>query len=153
MPTLARGKKGDPGPPGPPGSGGGGGGAADTFGGTNREAVDLPAGTPVSVHPSGLGFLRASAADNSRNAVGLLAADAAAGAATEATLGGVVTLDDWSAVAGAATLSPRAVYFVGVTPGTLTSTPPSAAGNVVQAAGVAVGPYSLDLSVNPPILL
>jgi hypothetical protein len=152
MPTLARGRKGDPGPPGPPGSGGGGG-TADTFGGNNQEAVGLPAGTPVCVHPTGSGFLRASAADNLRNAVGLLASDAAAGAATEATLGGVVTLDDWTAVAGTTTLAPRAVYFVGVTPGTLTNTPPSAAGNVVQAAGVAVGPYSLDLTIAPPILL
>lgn len=113
MPTLALGLQG------PPGPSGGGGGAADAFGGNNREAIDLPAGTPVSVHPSGSGFLRACAGDNSRNCVGLLPADAAAGAATSATLGGVVTLSDWTAVTGSALLAARAIYFLGVTTGTL----------------------------------
>lgn len=79
--------------------------------------------------------------------------DTPPGFAATLTVSGVVTAADWTAVVGSPALSPRAVYYLGVTPGTLTTSPPALTGQVVQAVGRAVGPHDLDVNITEPILL
>lgn len=130
------------GPPGVPGAG-----AAVGYEAENRDAATLPAGTPVAVHPTGTGIVRADATTTHRPAVGLLLAATAVGFAGTVQVAGVVTLGDWTAVTGTATLA-RGVYFLGTTPGTLTLVPPTAGGAIVQPVGRAVSPEAMDVSIH-----
>lgn len=137
------------GPPGPPGTGGGGGAAS--YSAENKTAGTLPAGTPVAVHSTGAGVIAADATA-APPCVGLLLADTAAGHAGDVQTAGPLTLADWTAATGAASLTARAVYFLAAGGG-LTTAAPATPGQRMQAVGRAVAPDTLDVTVFPPILL
>lgn len=135
------------GPPGPPGSGGDG---ATDFDGEDKSAGGLGAGTAAAAHPSGSGVTAAAA--TGLPAVGLVVTSAGPGMTATVRAAGVLTLDDWTAAAGAVSLTAAGVYFLGPA-GAITLTPPTAPGSRLQVVGRAVGPQSMELALTPGILL
>lgn len=138
-----------------PGAGGGGGSTSDdTYSAVNKDTVTIPAGGACATDSSGVGVVRASAADGTKPCVGLAQASTANGFAATVQTNGTFTLADWTAVTGAASLAAKATYFLDPTnPGRLTNVAPTTPGQVVQIVGVAVSPSTLDLNPEPPVLL
>lgn len=138
------------GPQGPAGKPGSSGAFYDA---TNKQGSTLAAGAPVATHSSGVGVVSASAADDMLEAVGLVTTSAVLLASANIQTDGPFELSDWTEVTGSVSLSPKAVYFLSTADGTLTTTPPSSFGNVMQKVGYAVGPQTLQISIEPSILL
>lgn len=125
-----------------------------SFEAENKDVAVASQGMAVAMHSSGVGVVKASAADNSKHAVGLAAVAIAVGVAGAVLTEGLLSLPDWTAVTGSAALVAKATYFLDPsTPGRLTSTAPSAAGQVVQIVGREVAPDTLEIEIEPPILL
>lgn len=61
----------------------------------------------------------------------------------EVVKSGMLTISDWTAIVGAATLTAGDVYYVSATAGQLTTTAPDTAGDYVHVAGVAVSTTTL----------
>jgi hypothetical protein len=131
----------------------GGGASVLAFTAQNVGFPTLAAGAPVAINGNGIGVVRADATTNLLPAVGLAQASTAPAATATVITSGLVLLSDWTAVTGTQTLAPRGVYYLGTTAGTLTTTPPSGTGQVVQQVGIAATPGTLDVSIAPPILL
>jgi hypothetical protein len=123
------------------------------FEGENKDVVPLAIGTPVCVHSSGTGVRRATAASVGRECVGFANAATAITFSTPVLTAGVITLADWTAVAGTASLSAGAVYFLSATAGHISATPPSVVGQRVQQVGVAITPDTLSIQVMQSFLL
>jgi hypothetical protein len=136
------------GPPGAPGAN-----ARNTFTAENKEAIAITRGEVVASHPSGTGFALASAADNSRNGLGLAADSIAAGIAGDVQLGGVLELEDWTEVVGSPALAAKTTYYLDTVPGKLTASAPSIPGQVVQVIGNSISPTALRLEIEEPVLL
>jgi hypothetical protein len=117
----------------------------------NVSGGPLAAGMPVAGSPGGTGLVAALASATATSAIGIMASTTAAGQQGSAIRGGLITLADWTAVAGTVALVPLAIYYLGVTSGTLTTTPPSGAGQVVQQVGIATSTHTLGIGVGPPI--
>lgn len=67
---------------------------------------------------------------------------------------GPLSLEDWTAVTGSATLSPGSLYFLDkTTPGHLTTVAPSDGGESVVVVGRATDSLTLDIEIASPILL
>lgn len=65
-----------------------------------------------------------------------------------------LTTAEWDAVTGEiGGLFPGALYYVGLAPGTLTSSPPFVAGQTVCQIGKAFSPTSFVIEIGAPILL
>jgi len=116
-------------------------------------ASAIGAGQPVRIDNSGK--MQVAQADSYANAVGLIGlAESAAspgfpGQATPQSL----TLTDWTAITGAASLVPGAVYWLSASaPGQLTTTVPTAAGTVQLRIGVAASTSTLALDIQPPFM-
>lgn len=137
------------GPPGPQGPQGPAGSVADLTG-ENKAGVTLAAGCAVAADGSGTGFTVSSSAPAGLPAVGLAVVAAAPTFAATVRAAGVLTLADWTAVAGAASLAPRATYFLGAAGG-LVLVPDMTPGRTVQAIGTAVGPQDFLINVEIPI--
>ncbi|MDR3639072.1 MAG: hypothetical protein P4L84_35030 [Isosphaeraceae bacterium] len=127
--------------------------ASPEYDALNKSAGTLPAGTPVCVDATGIGVQPAGALGTANPAVGLLRQSCAPAAVATIVTFGNFKLADWTAVTGTTTLAARATYYLSETPGQLTTTPPSAAGDTLQIMGVAVDPYTLDLDPSVPILM
>lgn len=123
------------------------------FTGENKQGTTLAAGMAAATHSSGTGIVGACAANGTKPAVGLLQEAVANGFAGEVQTSGPMTLADWSAIVGAATLTRGPYYLDPTTPGKLTATAPTAVGQVVQVVGYAVGPATLEINPAPPTLL
>ena len=133
---------GPPGPPGPPAA------VAQVVCGEN-----IPQGAPVYVSLSD-GQLYCARADVWTKARVIGVARAAAVSGTVCVVEGMsLTMLDWSAVIGATALSPGAIYFLGLTPGTLVTTRPAASGQASAIVGIASGPTTLTITKTSPILL
>jgi hypothetical protein len=132
---------------------GGGGAEALVFTAQNVDSATLAAGAPLAINSNGIGVVRANATTNAKPAVGLAQASTAPAATATVITSGLVLLSDWTAVTGTQSLAPRGVYYLGTTAGTLTTTPPSGTGQVVQQVGIAATPGTLDVAIAPPILL
>lgn len=131
-----------------------GGDGGNSYSAENKEGAEIAAGMACAVHSSGVGVVKASAADNTKIAVGLIKTTTADTFAGDVQTEGLFTLTDWTAVIGAATLAAKATYFLSpTTPGMLTATPPTTTGQVVQIVGTAVSADTLDLTMETPILL
>lgn len=101
----------------------------------------LGAATFVNVHASGGAKIRkANAADDTKPVDGFAPAAIANG-----DVG--LMLPPGRVVTGLAGLTPGARYFLAAVAGTITDTPPSAGGNLVQEVGVAVS--ATELLFNP----
>jgi len=119
---------------------------------SNKDSIALPKGTPVAVHSSGTGFIRATNTAIGTMAYGVLAEDATIGVGVSVLVQGTIVLTNWNTIAGIPNLSPRAIYYLG-TAGHLTSTAPTTPGVIVQAIGRAISPVALELIFDSPILL
>jgi hypothetical protein len=111
-------------------------------------AATMVAGTPVAIDRTTGQLIRAAAAYKpSAFVIGLLADDVAQGfvGAAERSL---LTLPDWSAIAGAPQLAAGQSYFL-AEGGGLSPTPPDSA--CVALIGRAVSPTTLLIDVQPPI--
>jgi len=65
-----------------------------------------------------------------------------------------LTLSDWSGVIGSPSLIANVMYFLSASvAGTMTSTPPSAAGEIVLRMGLAIDGQTLAILTNNPIQL
>jgi hypothetical protein len=151
--TGAQGPTGATGATGPQGPAGSGGAGAPTYSAENKDGVTIGLGAAVATHSSGTGVVRASAADSTRPCVGLATVGAAPTVAETVQTSGPLTVADWTAATGSATLTRGPYYLDPATPGLLTATAPTAAGQVVQGIGYAVSPNILELDIQPPILL
>ncbi|WP_242095413.1 hypothetical protein [Sphingomonas sp. CROZ-RG-20F-R02-07] len=112
----------------------------------------VPAGLPLAINRATGRFVAADALIYPRAVVvGLAAAATQAGYAVDAAIG-AFTLPDWTAVAGAAALSPGQLYFLREGGG-LTIAAPTARGSAVAVVGEAVSVTTLRLRLSSPILL
>jgi hypothetical protein len=67
---------------------------------------------------------------------------------------GQVTREDWTPVTGSASLSAGSLYYLDATsPGLLTATPPEDVGDSIVVIGRALTSTTLDVSIQPPMLL
>ena len=116
-------------------------------------ADNLAAGQPIYVDPTSGQLRLASAATFASSMVAGLAqvATLATFAAPVATT--TLTLSDWTAVIGAASLTKGARYFLGVTAGSLSTTAPTTPGQSVVSVGIALSTTQLEITPTPPILL
>lgn len=126
-------------------------GAAETLSSENKQGATVYAGQAAALHSSGTGIVLADASSVLTPALGIITADAAAGIAAEILTEGIVTLADWTAATGAASLTPNAVYYLSTTAGLLTVTAPSTAGHYLQYIGRAITAQKLDISITQPI--
>lgn len=126
---------------------------AGYFAAQNKEAFTIRRGQWVAIHPSGSGVVLASAADDTKNAVGQMSEDTAAGASQNVVSDEVFTMPDWSNVIGATQLQGGQVYFLSTVPGRMTTTAPSVNGQVSQQVGRAISPTALELECREAILL
>lgn len=127
---------------------------AVTYSSENKEGGTILAGMVCAIHSSGTGVVKASAADNSKAAIGLIQETTANTFAGNVQTEGLFIQADWTDVIGAVTLAAKATYFLDpTTPGMLTVTPPTTPGQIVQIIGTAVSTDTLDLTMETPILL
>lgn len=119
----------------------------------NKDAGTLYAGMAAAVDASGVGVVKANATDNTKNAVGLMLATTTSTVSGEVITDGPLTLSDWSDATGATLLLAHTVYYLDVTGGMLTPTPPSTVGSVVQRIGTAVSTTTMEIEVAQSILL
>lgn len=124
-----------------------------TFGSLNQEASTILKGQPVTIHSSGSGVVLASAANADTLAIGFATADIISGTIGIILTVGPFTVGDWTAIAGSATLTAKRQYYLSVTPGEITSTPPSGMSELVQPLGKPVNPSTLNISILEHIIL
>lgn len=136
------------GPAGPPGSGGN-----TTYVGENKDTGTFAIGAALAVDASGVGVVKASAADNTKHAAGLATVGVIVGAAETVQTDGIFTRSDWTSVTGTVSLAAKAVYYLSASPGMLTTAAPAALGQVVQPVGLAVSADTLELEIEKAILL
>jgi hypothetical protein len=100
-----------------------------------------------------VGLARANSAAT-RKVAGFAITAATSGYAVKYNADGKLTKSDWTAVAGAAALSPGTDYFLSTSSaGSITSTAPTAAGDYVVRVGVASSTTVLDIEIEASILL
>ena len=86
--------------------------------------------------------------------VGVAKSDVAASSSGEYATEGQITRSDWSAVAGRATLTPGAYYYLSPdVAGQITSVAPTTMGHYVVVVGRALTQLTLDIEISQPILL
>ncbi len=123
------------------------GGGSTNFQANNKDTGVLLAGSPVTTHSSGIGVIPADATTSGHAAVGLMVANTAPTAVGAVQTSGPLSLDDWTLITGTSTLQTKAVYYLGRTPGTLTTTSPTNNPDISQRIGIAVSPNVLNISI------
>lgn len=118
----------------------------------NKGSATAVAGSAVTQHSSGSGFVLASAASPATRCIGILSGSCAVNANGLVKDGDEISLADWTAITGTTTLASKADYFLSLTPGRLVTTPPTSGGQIVQIVGFALNPTTLRLNVQSPIL-
>jgi len=125
------------------------------FGATNNNGAAITVGQPVYVDGAGTVDLAIGDAIGTSKVAGLVI-DASIAAATAGKIrhSGIVTSTDWTAVTGAAALTPGARYYLSKdTAGQLTTTAPTAVGEVVCAIGMALSTEDMLVEIERPVLL
>lgn len=127
---------------------------ADVTGGalpTGQADADLLAGQPLRLLANGHLTLAAATVAGHGEIAGLCGADTPSGNGAPYTRG-QITRANWSAIAGSATLTPGAVYYLSpAAPGTVTSTPND--DNYLVRVGIATSTDTLQAAIQPPIKL
>ncbi len=131
---------------------GGGSTTPDYYTAENKDVSTLLTGTVASRHTSGSGVIRASASDNGKHGVGLVQSAISQGVAGNIQTYGHLTLSDWSGVTGSTTLQALAQYYLDVSAGRLTATPPTTGGTITQLIGLALSPTVLEIRIDAAIL-
>lgn len=110
-------------------------------------------GQPVYVTGNNTVNLADASAEATANAIGLVILAASANQATIVRTEGEVSQANWTAVIGSAALTPGATYYLGTTPGTMSTTPPSVDTQVVVRCGIAVTTTKFDIEINEVAVL
>jgi hypothetical protein len=105
-------------------------------------------GQPVYVSADNTVNLGDATAITTANVIGLALTDATANDSVTVLTEGSVSQADWTAVIGAATLTPGATYFLNTTAGQMSTTPPTNDGEVVVTMGTALTTTKFDIEVN-----
>ena len=121
----------------------------------NADTVTIARGQVVASSVLSGRMVRASAANNARNAIGLSVSSVNVGFSGDVQSVGIFVMSDWTAVIGTTHLTHGAKYFLANNAGGLSATPPplSSAGQVVQLVGRAVNTTTLELCLSIPIIL
>ena len=123
----------------------------------NADTVTIARGQVVASSVLSGRMVRASAANNARNAIGLSVSSVNVGFSGDVQSVGIFVMSDWTSVIGTTHLTHGAKYFLSAIPGAggLSPTPPplSAAGQVVQLVGRAVNTTTLELCLSISIIL
>ena len=123
----------------------------------NADTVAIARGQVVASSVLSGRMVRASAANNARNAIGLSVSSVNVGFSGDVQSVGIFVMSDWTAVIGTTHLTHGAKYFLSAIPGAggLSPSPPplSAAGQVVQLVGRAVNTTTLELCLSISIIL
>ena len=123
----------------------------------NADTVTITRGQVVASSVLSGRMVRASAANNARNAIGLSVSSVNVGFSGDVQSVGIFVMSDWTSVIATTHLTHGAKYFLSAIPGAggLSPTPPplSAAGQVVQLVGRAVNTTTLELCLSISIIL
>jgi len=104
-------------------------------------------GQPVYLSSSNTVNLADATLFATANAIGLVSVGGSANDTVAVQTDGAVYQDDWTAVIGTANLTPG-LYYLDTTAGLMSTTPPSADGNVVVSLGTALNTKTFDIEVN-----
>lgn len=118
--------------------------------------ADAPIEIASPLYLTGEGHVGLAGANATATArvVGLSLNEAIPGNLCEYLTEGRMERADWTEIAGTEFLTPGAPYFLGAdTPGQITQNAPTAVGHYVVYLGRATTPTSLDIEIEPPILL
>lgn len=130
----------------------------DVIGLNNGGAGSGNIGAPVYISSGGTFQLARANAAATEGAIGLIR-DSSIAVAANGTIqtDGVLTAStsEWDAITGqTGGLTPGSIYFLSAaTAGQLTTTAPTATGHYVRAIGRAISTTSLEISIQPSILL
>ena len=114
-------------------------------------SVNIAAGMPVAISRANGQFVLARADYKPSAFVAGMASAAIATGFVGTAEAASITLPNWTAIAGTATLAVGQTYFLGATGG-ITTTPP-AAPNCITRVGLAVNATTLRIEIDPPIQL
>ena len=130
------------------------GSTTQSFSAINENAGAISQGQVVFVSSSGNVNLANNAAEAAAKAIGVVE-DASIAYATSGSVltDGAITVADWTAIAGASTLTAGSVYFLDGVDGMITTTPPTLAGSYVVRIGTAISTTTLEVSISRPIKL
>lgn len=122
--------------------------AAGAAGLVTGQTFAVAASAGQLVYPSAAGTVNLADADavTTANVIGFAPDDVSAAATGSYQTNGLLTLTDWSAATGSATLTAGSRYYLSATAGRMTTTPPSSAGQFVVPVGTAIS--TLDFIIN-----
>jgi len=135
----------------PPGTGNGGDVDLSKHEMTANETVLV--GQPVYVSGNNTINLADASDSTAARAIGLVLTGATANGTANVLTEGSVNQADWTSVIGSAALTPGATYFLGTTPGTMSTTPPTTDNHVVVTMGTALTTSKFDIEVNEVAIL
>ncbi len=118
--------------------------------------ADAAVATGQAVYVSSAGHINLAEADSTTAraiVIGLATTDAGASGTGSYIAAGRVTLDSWAAITGTTLLTPGAIYFLSTVAGGLTATPTTTVGHTVVRVGVAISTTTLEVRIEPGILL
>ena len=130
------------------------GSTTQSFSAINENAGAISQGQVVFVSSSGKVNLANNAAEATAKAIGVVEDASIASRASGSVLtDGTITVADWTAIAGASTLTAGSVYFLDGVDGNITTTPPTLAGSYIVRIGTAISTTTLEVSISRPIKL
>lgn len=124
----------------------------DMFSAENKDDVIIQAGMPCSLHPSGIGLLKAKSNCENFWTFGIASQPISPTFAGNIHTNGRFNLLDWTNVTGMVNLIAKAIYYLAPTGG-LTINPPTTPGYILQQIGVVIAPNTLNIQIGQPILL
>lgn len=130
------------------------GSTTQSFSAINENAGAISQGQVVFVSSSGSVNLANNTAEATAKAIGVVE-DASIASTTSGSIltDGAITVADWTAIAGAPTLTAGSVYFLDGVDGNITTIPPILAGSYVVRIGTAISTTTLEVSISRPIKL
>lgn len=130
------------------------GSTTQSFSAINENAGAISQGQVVFVSSSGSVNLANNTSEATAKAIGVVEDASIASTASGSVLtDGTITVADWTAIAGAPTLTAGSVYFLDGVDGNITTIPPILAGSYVVRIGTAISTTTLEVSISRPIKL
>lgn len=124
------------------------------FTGNNNNASPITVGQIVYKNSTTTQVDLANATDDTKNAIGFVSqATIPAGSSGYIQTSEVLTIADWTAIIGSASLTPGSIYFLDTTDGKMTTTAPATSGNITQVLGRAVSANDFLINIKERILL
>ena len=111
-------------------------------------AENVTKGQVIFINENGVALLAQANTESTTGATGFVIAEG------QYITEGQITLGDWTALAGTSQLLPGDVYYLSTTnAGSISEVAPTTPGTYVVAVGRAIGPNTLDVEIQLPILL